>query len=161
MIQRIQSVLLLLAFVANICFLFIPSWEFTSSEGTEEITAMAVIQQSETSEPSSTQASSPLHMGLFTLTILASAWILLTIFQYKNRPKQIKWAYVAIMLTGISIILLALLSQQGPSMLNATSVSGIAQAGIAGPAIAILLIFIAIRRIKKDEELVRSVDRIR
>lgn len=60
----------------------------------------------------------------------------------------------------MEILALVLLTQQGPEYLSASAASTPGY-GMIFPIVAVFLVFLGIRGIRKDEEKVRSVDRIR
>ncbi|MDL2243374.1 DUF4293 domain-containing protein [Bacteroidales bacterium OttesenSCG-928-J19] len=133
MIQRIQSVYLLLVAGLMICMIFIP---VVKLEVGEEVISWT-------------------QRTMYGLTALVS---LCTIFLYKNRKLQVN--------LGFGILLLLLLSYLTlffdfwmPHKGEASNM--VFQVSIAFPAFAAVLDILAIRAIKKDEKLVRSMDRLR
>jgi 4-hydroxybenzoate polyprenyltransferase len=91
---------------------------------------------------------------LFLIQIFASAVSLITIFLYKNRPRQAVLCLVSILADFAWYIVLAVLIQQGqqPTALPLTACL---------PLIAAILCFMARRAILADEKLVKAADRIR
>lgn len=81
----------------------------------------------------------------------------ITIFLYKNRAFQIKMCYLVLVLTFIMIGTLAYdiwnSLQEG--------ITVIYRIPIAFPVLILILDFLAIHSIKKDEKIVRSLDRLR
>jgi hypothetical protein len=95
--------------------------------------------------------------GITILTILIS-WI--EIFQYKNRMTQIKLGTLnSLLITGALVFLVYLTYKAQSEILP--NILGEYQLGLFLPAVALVLNSIANRFIRKDEKLVRSVDRIR
>ncbi len=95
-----------------------------------------------------------LYLGLF----LASAFLsLVTIFRYKNRKSQFVLGRLNIIL---NFILLGLFVYQSLNLSGEADVSekGI---GILLPIFSIVFLVLANKAIKKDEDLVKSVDRLR
>jgi hypothetical protein len=82
---------------------------------------------------------------------------LVTIFKFKNRQTQFVLGRLNIL---INLIILGLLVVHLQSLSGETSVS---EKGIGSilPLITIILLVMANRAIKKDEDLVKSVDRLR
>ena len=82
---------------------------------------------------------------------------LITIFSYKNRPRQILFNKVNIFINALLIGLLVYW------MLNLSGGISIPEKGIefVFPLIALVFFAMANRNIKKDEKLVKSVDRLR
>ncbi|GAA0741795.1 DUF4293 domain-containing protein [Gaetbulibacter jejuensis] len=95
-----------------------------------------------------------LYLGLF----LASAFLsLVSIFRYKNRKSQFVLGRLNIIL---NFILLGLFVYQSLNLSGEADVSekGI---GILLPIFSIVFLVLANKAIKKDEDLVKSVDRLR
>ncbi len=164
MIQRIQSLLFLFASLCNLGTLFFPFWQF---QNTEKIELVSGIQLETTSTQSSAIVAStinfleqPLHTGIFGLTVLCSLIILVIIFLYQNRKRQMNLGYVSIVLLLIQIGLMAYFTYKGPYSISSED-QGMVQLGFAFPVVALVLTWIGIRSVKKDEDLIRSVDRIR
>ncbi len=144
MIQRIQSVYLAVAGLLGIVSLFLNLNSKTTDDG-EIITPF-------THGYLSCDESSNAYFGF--LVIAAALLVLFTIFQFKKRKLQISLNRISIILLLIAFALhLYLYSSYGEGTnINFT---------ISFPLIQIILIYFALRAIKKDEELIRSVDRIR
>ncbi|MEL7342441.1 MAG: DUF4293 family protein, partial [Bacteroidota bacterium] len=100
------------------------------------------------------------HSAFFGLTLLSGLYLLWLIFQYQDRPRQIRLAYVGAVLILIQILALILTTQQAPDFVTVSSASTPGY-GMIFPVLAVFLVFLGIRGIRNDEEKVRSVDRIR
>ena len=87
-----------------------------------------------------------------TLCLLTS---LTTIFLYKNRKLQIKFCYANIVFLGLTY------AETGIYLYSQLPANYMFLIGSIIPPICIILTFLAIRAIKKDENLVKSLDRIR
>lgn len=158
MIQRIQSLFLLLAILANLGLLFLPFWQFGGADQVETLSALRIESTAAPAPMAFTE--DPLHMGVFALVLAISAFLLLVIFAYRNRPRQIRLGFIALILLLIEIVGLVFLSRMGPWSISAVG-EGSPQPGLALPILGVILVWLAVRAIKKDEELVRSIDRIR
>ncbi|WP_299889184.1 DUF4293 domain-containing protein [uncultured Lacinutrix sp.] len=136
MIQRIQSIYLLLAAGISAGLIFVFHLWITS----ENIKVFAMDEL--------------LYLGLFTGSAALS---LLSIFMFKNRKSQFMLGRLNIIL---NFILLGLLVYQSLNVSGEALVSekGI---GIFLPILSIVLLALANKAIKKDEDLVKSVDRLR
>jgi hypothetical protein len=155
MIQRIQSLLLLISALALSVCLFTPAWTATSNGATYTVDAYKLHIVHETI---STDKST-----IYT-AILIAASIALTVFiilKFNNRTLQMR-------LNMMNTLLICMI--EGLFFWNirdAKLLIGTAefteQFGIAFymPLVALMLSFYAGKRIQKDEELVKSVDRIR
>ena len=82
------------------------------------------------------------------LSVVMMAVALRSIFLFKNRPAQSTWCLV-LMLMGVAYYIVLAVKQPVMDWYHAM------------PLAAVLLTFIARKRIIKDEKLVRSLDRIR
>lgn len=144
MIQRIQTVYLLLTALLSGGLVF-----FVSLWGTENNEAVSVLDT--------------LTDGRFLIKSIGIAFFvssllsLISIFSFKDRKKQFVLGRLNIL---INFYLLGLLLMQSLNLSGETKVSekGI---GIFIPLVVIVLLAMANRAIKKDEDLVKSVDRLR
>ena len=136
MIQRIQSIYLFIAagISAGLIFVF-PLWTTTSE------TQFFAINEL-------------LYLGLFMGSALLA---LISIFMFKNRKLQFVLGRLNIIL---NFILLGLFVYRSLNLSGETDVSekGI---GILLPIFSIVFLVLANKAIKKDEDLVKSVDRLR
>lgn len=91
---------------------------------------------------------------------LAAAISLFAIFLYSNRQRQMATVRVTFILYAISFALLALCIKDSQKLLTNDDPLSL---GIAffSPFLSFLLNLLALRAIRKDERLVKSVDRIR
>jgi hypothetical protein len=138
MIQRIQSIYLLLATLCFSFFLLFPV--FKINNGTEVISEKAVE-----------------NTFLVILAVLLIVGTLGNVFLYKNRLLQIRIGWG---LFGVNLFLLGLLGYH--YYLETRNAQEVHIAfGAVFPAIALFLILLAIYNINKDEKLVRSLDRLR
>ena len=136
MLQRIQTVYLLMAAIASAGLIFVFHLWTTSSD--EMVFATDNIY----------------YLALFLASAVLS---LISIFGYKNRKSQFVLNRLNIIL---NFILLGLFVYQSLNLSGEADVSekGI---GIVIPALSIVLLVLANKAIKKDEDLVKSVDRLR
>jgi peptidoglycan/LPS O-acetylase OafA/YrhL len=145
MIQRIQSVFLLLA---ALCFgaLFTAPFAF-STETTTEFLSDKVYGIED-------------HVMLLALTILGVGLSLVAIFLYKNRPLQSRLGYIIIIIAILIIVATILLFLNEVQSMSASN--GIQEGfGILLPILGIVFVVLANKYIKKDEKIVRSADRLR
>jgi len=135
MIQRIQTIWLLAAAVLG--FASLKTAFFIGSIATEpanHVTGMSTV-------------------WLMISTIVGATVAALSIFLYKNRPLQLKLVLLAL---GISLLTIALYYFE----INQYTVGGLALWCIVVIAIPVVLILATIG-IYKDEQLVKSTDRLR
>jgi hypothetical protein len=160
MIQRIQSLLLLGVVILLTINLFVPVWangELSSSAISNNITLDVYKIEHETNNTVIASKNVYYLAGLLIANIVLALY---TIFQYKNRPLQITLCSV------LTLLILAVIGgyfmsiSAARSMITATS-EGSYKIGYFLPILASVLILGARYFIRKDEELVKSVDRIR
>jgi len=144
MIQRIQSIYLLIAaiFSGGLIFVF-NLWKY--EDGTLFFTKEAF------------ESNDILLKSIPILFIISTILSLITIFQFKKRQLQFVLGRLNIL---TNLFLLGLLLYQSLNLSGETKVSekGI---GLVLPIIVIFLLVMANKAIKKDEDLVKSVDRLR
>lgn len=151
MIQRIQTVYLLVVALLSGIVLFFPVADFYSLHGIFELSYKGLIGES------GVQITS-----VWTLTLLISVILLLSfvsIFFYKKRILQIRLIVFNIVLMFGYYALLAYWIFKIKSSLGETEISLSLIASF--PLVNIILSYLAIRAIGKDEALVRSLDRLR
>ena len=137
MIQRIQTIYLLLAFVVTgILPFFIPLW--TMSDGKEYFFMQNQVYV--------------VVLGLSTTLSL------LSIVSYKKRQNQFVIDRLNIIL---NLILLGLFVYRSLNLSGETIAVSEKGIGMFLPIVAIVLLVLANKAIKKDEDLVKSVDRLR
>ena len=145
MIQRIQTIFL---FLAAACFAILFKAPLATSD---KPTAQFLADQVYTIQD---------QMVLLTSTILGAVVALVTIFLFNNRKLQIKLGYIlilqAVLLPVASFILLT----------NDTANQDVTahiqkQWGMFVPVASILFVVLAINFIRKDDKLVKSMDRLR
>ncbi|MDI6051085.1 MULTISPECIES: DUF4293 domain-containing protein [unclassified Flavobacterium] len=137
MIQRIQTIYLLLAFVVTgILLFFIPLW--TMKDGKD-----FYFMQSQ----------------VYTIILgLSTTLTLLSIVSYKKRQNQFVIGRLNIIL---NLILLGLFVYRSLNLSGETPAVSEKGIGMFLPVVAIVLLVLANKAIKKDEDLVKSVDRLR
>lgn len=137
MIQRIQTVYLFLTFVVTgILPFFIPLWKM--SNGTDYLFMQNQV-----------------YVILFGLSTTLS---LLSIVSYKKRQHQFVIGRLNIIL---NLILLGLFVYRSLNLSGETLAVSEKGIGMFLPVVAIVLLVLANKAIKKDEDLVKSVDRLR
>lgn len=146
MIQRIQTIFLLLAAATDFSVLALP---FASTD--EALQASTLFSDKIFSIGD--------NIGLLVLFALAGALALAAIFLYNKRQLQIKIGQGALVADILATLLAATLFWQDHSNIGSASING--RVGGYLPLLFIVFTLLAIRGIKKDENLVRSADRLR
>ncbi len=156
MIQRIQSVYLFLVVASMASLFFLP---FSSVETTENnITSMHVfeVMGHKTFQDNVQTQNAPFY-PILILTVVVIVLSLLNLFLYKHRLKQIRLCQLIMLLI---VVLVVLIFQQSET--RATDVTHVVyHVGTYITVISIVWVFLASKAIKKDEDLVRSADRLR
>ena len=137
MIQRIQTIYLLLAFVVTgVLPFFIPLW--TMTDGKEYLF---------------------MHNQAYVVAFgLSTTLSLLSIISFKKRQNQFVIDRLNIIL---NLILLGLFVYRSLNLSGETLAVSEKGIGMFLPIVAIVLLVLANKAIKKDEDLVKSVDRLR
>lgn len=145
MIQRIQTIYLLLATVALITTLFIPLGTILPENETNLFIPFTAI---------GVEGYRPI--GYAALLILSAFVSLASIFLWKNRTLQVRICIfnMVLMLTSYLIYFIYKMSDTETIQYNLGW-------GNLLPFLSILLTFLAIRSIRRDEKLIRSLNRIR
>lgn len=157
MIQRIQTVYLLLAIFVLSLPIWLPYAVFTGVEGEARLSLFGFEYQR--SDGSVIMAGPPIF--IVALTALSVILLTVSIFLFKNRKAQTATVFSSIfsqvLLLGYLAISVAgnLVNMQGMSFKLGASL------GIFAPVLGIILAILAAVNIRKDEKLVRSADRIR
>jgi len=147
MIQRIQSIYLLLAAI-----LLLPMFMFPIATFGENILYACHIKNPENGQ-------SIISMVVLALLLVFSTLLsFYSIFKYKNRKLQRKlgWFNISILITALLVEVIYVIRIQGILQTNSRP----AFASII-PVVSIMLIILANRAIKKDDDLVKSADRLR
>lgn len=150
MVQRIQSLYLLIGAVIQVLFATGTYFTYVVNKETLKLTGSGIVGLNDR-DAGGDMKSFIIGLGLAVLALV-------TIFLFKNRKQQIKLSKVAGLITVAEIIFL------GISYFDAKDkAEGDIQIGYLVFIIPIstILFFLASKAIKKDDELVRSVDRIR
>ncbi|MFL5729705.1 MAG: DUF4293 domain-containing protein [Cytophagaceae bacterium] len=179
MIQRVQSILLFLSALLMLTFLFVPIWqgsnnpravEGKSFDGKATLDAFTlkvegIEKTSSTSEASieKTENRKAEETNMMYTAILAMASVLMslyTIFQFKNRPLQIKLSMLnsLIIIGALGCVFLGV--REGKSFLPSLQNDDFL-IGFYLPVVALVSNVFAVRMIRKDEKLVKSADRFR
>jgi hypothetical protein len=141
MIQRIQSLYLLLIIIGCICLFFFPIGTYN----TFDLTLLSANQQGMT-----------IPLILIVLAIIVLSGVI--IFLYKNRTKQLKLSRILILINILLIVVIFFSADRIEKQTGITTKYGVSA---VIPLINILLSFLASRGIRKDEKLVKSSDRLR
>jgi hypothetical protein len=144
MIQRIQSLYLLVSSLISGGLIFL--FSFWTDNNSNSIKILDTLN------------SDSILIKTIGISFFASALLsLYTIFVFKDRKKQFVLGRINILINFYLLGVLLFQSLNVPGEL-ASSEKGI---GIFTPVIVVILLVMANKAIKKDEDLVKSVDRLR
>ncbi len=143
MIQRIQTIFLFLAAAASFAGLALP---FAT-------TGQPVAASRLFDDQTFTLMDNEILLAAF---LLAGAIWLIDIFLFRNRPLQIRLAYIGILVLLFGIGLGASFFFRDPAVERAQ-----VAIGVGLPIVALIAAILARNAIRKDEKLVRSADRLR
>ncbi|UKJ08627.1 DUF4293 domain-containing protein [Solitalea lacus] len=161
MIQRIQSIYLAIAFVAASALFFVPVVSFVDMDNNGQGSIKELVEI-KTSGKYIMSMAGPNQVETYiigiVLTIAIAAMALATIFLYKNRKLQISLCWInAFIALGLSVFMM--MKAQPESIGNVSNWS--AKIGSYLFTVIIITLMLALRSIRKDENLIRSADRLR
>lgn len=155
MIQRIQSVFLILAIIFAGLFIRGNLFKFTGDTEKEYLMNARGIFQVAPETALSLEKSTPF---LFVLSVSLPLVLLLSVFLFKKRKLQMK---VLLILLFIILLLAGLAVFYGIMFARQNLLKQSLQFEIFIPLVNFVLVILAYRGVKKDEDLVRSYDRLR
>lgn len=142
MIQRVQSLWLLLAGLAMLGVFFLPFYKYSDGE------SLAIANR-------------------FFLILAAGGSILLSvvaIFLFKNRKWQLKLGWMNLLLCLLLLILMyfaIMASEKSSGVTSLNPTQGYYWVGAFLPVVSLISIALAARGIRKDEKLIRESNRLR
>lgn len=146
MIQRRQTIFMLLTAIISALLFFMPLASFEADGNVMKFTIFG-IQNPIESIPLSTTYTWPLVVSAVLMTIVP----IYTIFRFKKRELQVKLCRLVMLFNVVFIGLVFLYYKLDVAYFI----------GMALPLVNIVLEILAVRGIKKDIELLKSVDRLR
>ena len=166
MIQRIQTLLLLgVAICMGLFFAYYVWGERNDAEN--KVILMTALKMevidtagslADTSDDEVIQSEHYYHIAISAMASLIVA--LISIFKYKNRLTQMKLGALNALLMATTLGLTYYKMHQYEHLINPET-RGSIQLGFFLPAVAMLLNIFSNRFIRKDEKLVKSVERVR
>jgi len=142
MIQRIQSVYLLLAVLISGALLYLPLFELPAITGDSAPREFMITSNS-------------LLLIINAVTGIASFAV---IFLFKNRRLQLRACRLILI---VIFIMVGLLFYTSDTISNGLDQKVVFKVGTYLPLLQVVFIFLAHRAIKKDDALVKSADRLR
>lgn len=161
MIQRIQTLYLFLASAALACMFFFPIYTYNEVGADASLTEVKLTIQGRFEKDMSTNEyvmAKPSYAKSLMALVIGLAFFV-SIFQYNNRVRQLRIVRIMIILTFAFITTMLVSASR---VVNAEGVQNIVTGvAVAFPSVSIIFAALAARAIKKDENLVRSADRLR
>lgn len=162
MIQRIQTLFLVVAAAAMICMLFFPMWQKVNEDKTEiaimDVYSLSYNQLDESGEM--VQIGSKDTFYIAGLAVISALIALFSVFQFNNRLRQIQLGALNSFIVMITMFLSLYFILKSEAVL-APQLQGTYLIGFYFPVVALMCNLMANRFIRRDEQLVRSADRIR
>ena len=162
MIQRVQTIFLFLVAVAMLSVTSMTIWEQVNASQTEKMKLTAWNLSTYAIENGQEGAVQE-QKGVFYIGILAIAAAALALFslsQYKNRTKQMFLNMINSLLMGATLGVVVYQTYQANTDFNPAA-QGAFVIGFYAIVAGIILNVVSNRFIRRDEMLVKSVDRIR
>ncbi len=150
MIQRIQSLFLLLAAALDITLVALPLPFAESDQPIKGSSLFADSQYDVFDQP-----------ALLALFALGGLLALIALFLFKKRPVQIKLTRFAFIATLLGFILAVIFVLNDGTLTGASTAQIDDEPGAFFPLLSLIMLLFALRFIRKDENLVRSMDRLR
>lgn len=145
MIQRIQSVWLFLAALISAGLFY-----FGVYKADTVLNGVTVTEHLKATN----------HYPLLLIALVTIILPLVAIFMFKNRKRQISMAVIAI-ISNISFLAVAIMKVGNINNQVPVPVDGTYLPGAVLPVVSMVFLMLAISGIRKDEKLVKSVDRLR
>jgi len=145
MIQRIQTIFLILAALVFVALFKVPF--AISDKPSVQMLADGVFDVKD-------------HPVLLGLTIAGALLAIFSVFQFRKRKVQLKLGYLIIVMAILLPVIAFLIFTNGTAKID-PSIAVEDQIGLFLPLVAILFAALANHFIKKDDKLVKSMDRLR
>jgi hypothetical protein len=162
MIQRPQTLMLGLILILMLAALFLPNWEKISTDGT--ITA---VQTAFDLKMTTTVAGSEPKVDVLPRYHLAACIALVaglagySISQFKNRKRQMLVGFGISLSLALTLVAMMMGIKEGESLFDVARQGWNFKPGFYALFLALFANIVSNRLIRKDENLVRSMDRIR
>ena len=153
MIQRVQSLYLLIAIVVAIVTLFVPLMSVVNTEGVRLVTFTGIACDTALPEMA---GHHPWSISLFSfLSILCP---IVSMFLFKHRKKQVVWADLTVVSNALCLLAIAYTGFEANDILQGSINPELCS---LLPLVSIVAAIMARKGIRHDEALVRAADRIR
>lgn len=158
MIQRIQSIFLLVVALAMGAFIALPVWQKTASGGEQSVTLDAFAIRHQLNSVQAEIQPAYYHLGL---AVLIGGVALFAIFKYKNRLMQSALCAVNSILMTVLLALVVYQTMFGIGKVFEPEAPGEYGYGFYALVVAMLANVLANRFIRRDEKMVKESNRFR
>jgi len=157
MIQRVQTLFLFLIVIGMGVCLFAPSWHKTGPKGEAGVLTAYTLEYQKAGAVVSTTPT----FYIAILAIVVAAVALYSIFQYRNRLLQIKLgALNSVLMAALLGCMMYFATRVGEALFDPAT-QGKYETGLYAVILALVCNMVSNRFIRRDEQLVRSADRMR
>lgn len=156
MIQRPQTIFLVLSVIGMGVFLGLNSWIKESADSTVLTNAFQIVEMK-----GALAANRKEIFYIAVIAVLSIGVSIFTIFQHKNRVRQMLFVAFNSLLIAAALGVTAYHIKYDAMLMGDASAEGVWSYGFYGGFVALASNWLANRFIRKDEKLVRSADRMR
>lgn len=156
MIQRPQTLFLILSIIGMGVFLALNSWVKTTADSTVLTNAFQIVELK-----GSLASNKKEIFYIAVLAVLSLGVSVFSIFQYKNRVRQMLLVAFNSLLIAAALGVMAYHIKYDAMLMGDVSAAGVWSYGYYGGFVALASNWLANRFIRKDEKLVKSADRMR
>lgn len=155
MIQRIQSIYLLLAALCSGLLLAAPLYNIETATATYQLFLGGLVL----TNPKDTILTS--QPAILAVGFLITLFPIIILFLFKKRQVQMRLAVSAMMANTAMLLLLVSIVNKSIEHITELHLKETYGAGLILPALSIVFLFLANKAIRKDDKLIRSADRLR
>lgn len=156
MIQRIQTVYLILSAFALLAMFLFPIAAFNLQQD-----SFYVLDVFGLKDAGGNKVDVSANFAMPVIITVTALLIIFTLFQYRNRKRQMKLGRLAYLLIAGILVALFFVIKSNAAHVPAEHAELSYGPAYFMPIVAVIFMFLANRSIRKDEELVRSLDRLR
>lgn len=155
MIQRIQSIYLLLAALCSGLLLAAPLYNIETVTASYQLFLGGLVQ----TNPKETILTS--QPAILAVGILLTLFPIIILFLFKKRQVQMRLAASAMIANTAMLLLLVGIVNKSIEHISEPHVNESYGGGLILPVLSIVCLFLANKAIRKDDKLIRSADRLR
>lgn len=156
MLQRIQTVFLIIAAVAMAIFLATNAWIKVDGDQRIVVNAFQILE----SKGSLSAFQKPIYY-VAAMAVVSIITSIIAIFQYKNRVRQMLYVAFNSLIIGVTVGVVVYHIKYDAMTLGNAGIEGTFYIGIYAGFTALASNWLANRFIRKDEKLVKNSDRMR